>query len=295
MARVEKYSKAAIGNLFAHFERRQKLNKETGEMEYVKFGNRDIDTRYTPLNYRVWPPLDFETTTERGIFVSQATQDIWDALEQDPEEPALTRFRRIFRSTPHSNRKDLKCLCDWCISLPDGIPADRMDELWDICIRYCIRHYGAENIVGAWVHVDEAHRPHLDVAFVPVVGEGENRRICARDLIKRKHLSDWHGGLTAMVQEKMGIENPGILNGKTKAQGGNRTVKQMKASDKQYEKTKGYEVKQWRKAQLKLIEKADRAGKTNKLDNLLTDIKTRQKQPLKEPKKGLGDIIKNIR
>ena len=291
MASVAKYSRAAIGNLFAHMERRQKPDKD-GKMEYVKFGNREIDTRYTPLNYRVWPPLDAKTTEMRNIYVSEATQETWEQLQLNPEEPALARFRRIYKNTPHANRKDLKCLCDWCISLPDEIPVDRMDELWDVCIRYCCRLYGVENIVGAWVHVDEAHRPHLDVAFVPVIGEGDNRRICARDLIKRKHLSDWHGGLSAMIQEEMGLENPGILNGRTKAQGGNRTVAQMKAADKKYEKTKGREVAQWRSEQLKRLERAARHGGVVLLDNMLTDAKTRQNEPLKEPrKKTLGEML----
>ena len=274
MARVAKYSVAAIGNLFAHMERKQKPNKETGKLEYVKFGNRDIDTRFSPLNFRVWPPLSADITEARGIYVSEDTRNLFKGLNQSSEEPVLQRFRRLFHNTPHSNRKDLKCLCDWCLSLPDEIPVERMDELFDIALRYCCRLYGAENIVGAWVHVDEDHRPHLDVCFVPVA----NGRICAKEVLNRKHLKAWHGGLTSVVQEEMRINNPGIENGKTKEQGGNRTVKQMKAADKHYEKTKGREVAKWRAEQLKRLERLERGA--GLLQNLLTDAAARQKEPL---------------
>ena len=294
MARVEKYGKTTVGNLFAHFERRQKVNKRTGEKEYVKFGNRDIDTRWTPLNYRVWPPLDEDICDVRELHVAEATRELWERTGQDAEEPALKRYRRIVREVQHSNRRDLKTLCDWCISLPDEIPAVRMTEFFDVCLRYCVREYGAENIAGAWVHVDEAHRPHLDVAFVPVVDRGTDKeRISAKDLLNRKHLKGWHDNLTSVVKKEMHIDNPGILNGRTAAQGGNRTVKQMKRSDKAYDRTKGKEVDLWRSAQLKKLEKAEKLGKATKLDNLLTDALTRKSEPLKEPRnKTLGEYLR---
>lgn len=286
MARVAKYSRAAVGHLIAHYERRQERDKDTGKMEYVRFGNRDIDTRWTPYNYRIWPPLPMEDTEIRGIYVSQDLEDMFGATGQDPEEPALARFRRIFRDTPHATRRDLKCFCDWTISLPDEIPCDRMGHFFDLCMRYCVRKYGAENIVGGWVHVDEAHRPHLHVAFVPVVGTGEDRRICAKDVLNRKHLSDWHGGLTTMVKAAMpDIENPGILNGRTAAQGGNRTVKQMKAADKAYDRTKGKEVDGWRRNAEKALQAAVKRQKTDTLDNMLVSAKDRQAAQLQQPRK----------
>lgn len=279
MARVAKYGISSLGNLFAHMERRTKVNKETGSLEYVKFGNRDIDTRFTPLNFRLWPPLGEDIISSRGLFCSSSTRDIWASLKQNSEESVLFRFRRIFHGVQHSKRKDLKCLCDWCISLPDEIPCDRMPEFFDVCLRYCIRLYGAENIVGAWAHVDEDHRPHLDVCFVPVLDRGtEKERISAKDLLNRGHLSDWHGGLTSFVQKQMNISNPGILNGRTLDQGGNRTVKQMKAHDKHYAKTKGREVSIWRSEQLKRLERSDRG--VGVLQNMLTDADSRRSKQL---------------
>ena len=293
MAQVEKYQVRAVGNLIAHYERRQKLNETTGKMEYVKFGNRDIDTRWSPLNYRIWPPLPMEETAIRDIYVSQELQDLFDATGVDPEEPALDRFKRIFRDTPHATRKDLKAFCSWVISLPDEIPSERMGEFFDLCMKYCVSKYGAENIVGGWVHLDEAHRPHLHVAFVPVVtttstgADGSTittRRICAKDVINRDHLRSWHGGLTSACQKVMGIENPGIENGRTIAQGGNRTVKQMKASDKAYDRTKGKEVDRWRTKAEKALQRAVKDRQTETLDNVLVSARERAEAQLKPPR-----------
>ena len=154
-----------------------------------------------------------------------------------------------------------------------------MPEFFDVCFRYAAGKYGAENIVGAWCHVDEDHRPHLDICFVPVLDRGtENERISAKDLLNRKHLSEWHGGLTAYIQKQMNIKNPGIENGRTLAQGGNRTVKQMKAADKRYQKTKGREVAKWRAEQLKRLERLNRGAGI--LQNMLIDAEKRRTELL---------------
>lgn len=293
MARVQKYTARAVGHLLAHFERRQVPNKETGKMEYVRFGNRDIDTRWSPLNYRVWPPLPVEDTEPRDIYVSQELDEMFAGTGQDPSESAHARFRRILRETPHVKRKDLACFCGWVISLPNEIPAEKMGKFFDVCMKYCVRKYGAQNIVGGWVHVDEDHRPHLHVAFVPVAtttttdDEGNeliNRRICAKDVLNRKHLKGWHGGLTAQLQQDMGIENPGVENGITQRQGGNRTVKQMKSADRHYERTKGKEVNAWRRSQEKALHAAQRVGKANSLDNLLISASKRAEAQLQNPR-----------
>lgn len=297
MANVKKFTRQAVGNLLAHFERRQKLNAETGEMEYAKFGNRDIDTRWSELNYRTWPPLSEEDYKARGVRTDPLLQAAW-AAEGAPDESSLDRWRRIYHNTPHATRKDLACFCSWSISLPDPIPLDKADAFFNLCTRYCISKYGAENIVGAWVHWDEVGRPHIHVAFVPVLettSTGEDgkpvtsRRICAKDVLNRRHLSSWHGGLTALVQQELKIQEPGILNGRTVKEGGNRTVAAMKADKKAYDRTRGREIDGYRNKALKAM----RDAKKPRLDNLCMDANRRKEAQLLEPRKrSLGEILK---
>ena len=289
MANLKKFTRSAVGHLLAHFERRQKENPETGEMEYAKFGNRDIDTMWSELNYRTWPPLSESDYEVRGVPADEQLQAAWEASGA-PDESSLERWRRIVRETPHSKRKDLASFCCWAVSLPNEIPVHRAGEFFNLCTRYCIMKYGAENIVGAWVHWDEIGRPHLHVAFVPVVtttGEDgtEERRISAKVLLNRRHLSGWHGGLTAFLKKAMGIENPGIENGRTAREDGNRSVKALKASQRAYERTRGKEVDQYRVKTLKALREAAEAAKRPKLDNLCLDASRRAGEQLQQPRK----------
>lgn len=296
MANVKKFTRQAVGNLLAHFERRQKLNAETGEMEYAKFGNRDIDTRWSELNYRTWPPLSPGDYDVRGVRSDPQLAALWEA-SGDPDESALDRWRRIYHNTPHAKRKDLACFCSWSISLPDPIPLDKADVFFNLCTRYCISKYGAENIVGSWIHWDEVGRPHIHVAFVPVAVKktedgGEERRICAKDVLNRKHLSSWHGGLTSLIQSEMKIADPGIENGRTAKEGGNRTVEQMKASERAYQRTRGKEIDQYRNKALKALRASSERAKRPKLDNLCMDAERRKEAQLKQPRKRtLGEMI----
>lgn len=52
MAHYEKFGRGSLGHLFLHMQRAFKT-KENGEREYINFGNRDIDTKRTPLNYNL--------------------------------------------------------------------------------------------------------------------------------------------------------------------------------------------------------------------------------------------------
>ena len=298
MARVDKFTRAAVGHLLAHFERRQKVNPQTGEMEYVRFGNRDIDTRWSPLNYRTWPPMAEDDVKARGLQADPQLEAAWEATGDPAGETSLDRWRRIYHGAEKAKRKDLASLCCWVASLPDPIPLDRAEQFFNLVTRYCIRKYGAENVVGAWVHWDEAGRPHIHVAFVPVVtstgSDGSTtRRICAKEVLNRKHLQGWHGGLVDDVKKAMpGIEDPGILNGKTKEQGGNRTVSQMKASDRAYQRTRGREIDGYRAKALRAYQEACRRANRSTLDNLCMDAENRREHALQPSRKRtLGEIL----
>ena len=50
MAHFAKYTAAAAGHLSKHYERAKDKNGD-----YIKFGNKDIDTDRTPENYNLAP------------------------------------------------------------------------------------------------------------------------------------------------------------------------------------------------------------------------------------------------
>ena len=52
MAHYEKFSKQGLGHIFAHVRRAYTVDKD-GNKRYVKFGNKEIDTTRTHLNYNL--------------------------------------------------------------------------------------------------------------------------------------------------------------------------------------------------------------------------------------------------
>lgn len=280
---IEKYSKFAIGHLFAHYERRVVEDSQTGEKSYVRFGNREIDSRYTPLNYRTWPPL--EDATDRGIWVSEDLQAAWDDTGDDPDEAPLERWRRRWRTVPHSKRKDLVALVGVVFTLPDPIPLDRADEFFDLVTRFIVDRYGADNMMGAWVHWDESGRPHLHAAVTPVCqvqrkGGETVETFSAKTLLNRRHYRTWHTDADAYISAAMKITNTGIINGVTARQGGNRSVAQMKREQRDFLKGRGGEIAKARGARLRAMQR-----RKAPLENALVGADRRREMQLQPQRK----------
>ena len=83
MAHFAKYTAAAAGHLSKHYER---AKDEKGE--YIKFGNKDIDTDRTPENYNLAPDRE----GGQQAFIKQRLSEV--KLQK---------------------RDDVKTLCDWVV------------------------------------------------------------------------------------------------------------------------------------------------------------------------------------
>ncbi len=224
MANMMKFTKMAAMAVIAHQER-----------TCLTHSNENIREEDTKYNYSVWP-----------------------ADEQAPymvEKSGWKRLTHRLSQVKHLNRKDVNVLVEWVIHLGPDVPPgfDNEEQFFLACMRYCARKYGAENICYGIVHVDEEN-PHLTVGFVPVVknplklrknasaaakaeyeaavaaGKTMIEVLDADSVITRKHLQDWHGGLTQHLIDELGYD-PAVHTGITKAMGGNLTVKQLKRKD----------------------------------------------------------------
>ena len=104
MAHYEKFSKQGLGHIFAHVRRAYTLDKD-GSKRYVNFGNKEIDTTRTHLNYNL-------CLNENGVPANQQRQ-----------------YERIMRgdtlpdgySLTINNRKDLKVVCSWVVTMPENV------------------------------------------------------------------------------------------------------------------------------------------------------------------------------
>jgi hypothetical protein len=115
----------------------------------------------------------------------------------------------------------------WIITLPkDTLPKDR-EAFFQITYQFLEERYGKENVVQSIVHMDEA-QPHLHFNFIPVVPDRKRggEKICAADLMNRQELKNFHPALQKHLKDH-GVSG-NVNSGITKAQGGNKSVSQLK-------------------------------------------------------------------
>lgn len=170
MAHIEKYQASALGNMFGHYERRAEL--EHG------YERENIDPERTHLNYNLCErpsPLGF--------------------VEERIGELDLKR----------APRKDAVRMIDTVVTLPAAYHGGTR-EFMEAVKETLDGIFGAENCVGAWVHMDET-TPHMHYASVPVTGDG---RLSAKSLLNRTFMKRFHDQLEAGVCERLGIERAGL-------------------------------------------------------------------------------------
>ena len=220
MGSVKKFTHGAVVNQLRHCNREIKNDK-----------NPDIDSNRTYLNYSLTPDRNMSE---------------YDYYKERKSE--LYCY----------NRSDVKTMAGWIITAPQELKSkEEEDEFFKTTYQFLENRYGKENVVSATVHYDEGKmekckdrwgeyikdengeikrelvlgRPHLHFNFIPVVKDNnpkhiQSEKICANDRLNRTELQHFHTDLQKYLEQN-GITAK-VLNGKTKAQGRNYTVEELK-------------------------------------------------------------------
>lgn len=213
MAHAAKYTKSASGHLAAHYERKQvPVKNENGEtvMEYIKFGNQDIDTSRTHLNYNLAP---------------------------EREGGQIAYLKQRLSEVKVLNRADVNVMCSWVVTLPkfesmkDGIHVtpnkDKVSEIFfERTYQFMADRYGEKNVISAYVHRDETN-DHMHFAFVPVMADAKTggEKVCAKKVLSRTELRNFHADLERHLDSFRDWHFE-ILNGATKD--GNKAIEDLK-------------------------------------------------------------------
>lgn len=189
MASAAKYSGEAVRNILAHNDR---LIENPS--------NKDIDKSRTPLNYSL---------LDRGM-------------------PAYDYFWVRRQELHCHHRADMKPLVGWVMTAPKDLPLEQEAAFFEASYRFVSERYGEKNMVQATVHKDESGQAHLHVCFIPVVYDEKKcyEKICVNDVLTRRDLRTFHPDWQHYLQS-CGID-ASVHTGITKANGGNKTVLQMK-------------------------------------------------------------------
>ena len=77
-------------------------------------------------------------------------------------------------------------MCDWVITAPQTLEEHEYDLFFRETYRFMSGRYGKENIISAYVHMDES-QPHMHFAFIPVTTDKKNNipMLCAKEVLTK--------------------------------------------------------------------------------------------------------------
>lgn len=208
-----------LAHLLAHYDR-TKLYDKHGNLRVPKYPNltqrgaekavnvSEIDVTRTWLNYNLAPARD----GGQAAFIERRLGELY------------------------CHKSALKnAIVDWVVTLPDMEQYEgREGVFFKTCYEYLADRYGEQNVVSAYVHMDE-QTPHMHFVFVPVAPDPKHaqgfklskKAVNTCQAIDKKTLEpvfkngkpvintasfslDLHLKLNAYVEEKMGVAEGGI-------------------------------------------------------------------------------------
>lgn len=208
-----------LAHLLAHYDR-TKLYDKHGNLRVPKYPNltqrgaekavnvSEIDVSRTWLNYNLAPSRE----GGQAAFIERRLSEIY------------------------CHKSALKnAIVDWVITLPVMDQYENREaEFFKTCYEYMAERYGEQNVVSAYVHMDE-QQPHMHFVFLPVAPDLKHaqgfklsrKAVNTCQQIDKKTLEpvfkngkpvintasfslDLHLKLNAYVEEKMGVDEGGI-------------------------------------------------------------------------------------
>ena len=156
------------------------------------------------------------------------------------------------------NRADVKTMAGWIVTAPQELETrEEILSFFKHTANFLTDRYGKENTISITCHFDEGKigivkdrwgnvvtddsgtpltqlvlgRPHLHFNFIPVAPDKKHvqkEKICANDVLNPHELQHFHTDLRKYLKDHNCAGAEGVINGKTKAQGRNYTVAEMK-------------------------------------------------------------------
>lgn len=179
MAHLAKYKRHAIAAMVGHYAR---------EAEGRGYERPNIDATRTPDNYAIGAGS-----------VDELAATVRERVSAAIEAHNATARRPL--------RKDANVLGDWVVTLPRDCRAEDAEAFFAAVVDFVRGRYGADNVPGGFVHVDEASA-HV---HVPVVPEYDGRLVASK-VFCRNDLRGWHEALSAHVERALGYRVSVLLS-----------------------------------------------------------------------------------
>lgn len=188
MARIEKYTLGAMGNMLAHYDRSKASSTSK------------INPDYTYLNYNM--------------------------ASSDQPLSQLNFIHKRLSEIKVLKRADVNIFCTWLVTAPRELKSDEYNLFFQESYDFLCNRYGKENVISAYVHMDET-QPHVHFAFIPVTIDKKKNipKLSAKEVVTRTELKSFHKDLSEYMK-KVFKRDIGILNGNT--DGGNLTISELR-------------------------------------------------------------------
>lgn len=155
--------------------------------------------------------------------------------EIHPHDWIAERLERVYQKP--GQKKPIQS-CDIVVTLPQSESQDpeNINKFFKSAYNSLKKMYGKNNnIIGCWVHLDEA-QPHMHFAFLPISERNSKQKPEFKEKLStraywssKSSLQDMHKTLQADIEKDLGRKIPSLYDGKTREQGGNKTVAELKA------------------------------------------------------------------
>lgn len=172
MAHLAHYKRSGAAPMLAHYERRAELERG--------YSRENIDAFRTAENYAIG---------------ADSPQALAAALRSRVAEAIAAHEADSGKAI----RRDANVLSDWVVTLPKDCPREDARRFFEVAVDFCRERYGAENVLGGFVHMDEA-TPHAHIPVVPVKGG----RLRAAKVFTRSDLQRFHKDLGAAEDAALG-------------------------------------------------------------------------------------------
>ena len=119
-------------------------------------------------------------------------------VEKSLFQDTKARIQKEVLDKGHRVTKASVWITEICATLPEGIAPERSREYFTAIVGYFENLLGKENIMSAYVHLDES-RPHLHLCAVPLTEDGHLSR---KRVWTRERLFSLHDNLPVYLREK---------------------------------------------------------------------------------------------
>jgi peroxiredoxin family protein len=167
LAHVIKLKQVAVAPMVAHYERIPEIERG--------FERINIDSARTDQNYNLRP------------------NNVLERVHTGIEEHEAAAGKGI--------RKDANVLCDWVVTAPKDLRPEDNRVFFEAVTKFCEARYGEKNVLGAYVHMDEA-QPHVHIPILPQV----DGKMQASKMVNRADLQSFHGDLSHSIEQALGYK-----------------------------------------------------------------------------------------